>query len=176
MLVDLSANINEVEFDVLVSGRLSFEFFDIDQIISKGNVLLASSGKEFDVEDSFGKKISLQRMNLKKTLGIGEGMLNQIDNTLDLISDEDLISSKSSISIKAETIDIPVGLSARERNALKRKSKQSSSKAILDEKKPKLETHIEDMDVKETEDPDVWPFQPIIDDVCVDLFKYFLLI
>lgn len=99
-----NSELPESEFQALVSERLSFETYDVDKVIKNGMKLLASSGKEFDMEitGTSRERMQQQKKNLKKRLGIGEGVLGEIDTTLDLITEEDLIIQTPQNTVKQE--------------------------------------------------------------------------
>lgn len=173
--------LSEEEMFALTSEKLNFESFEIDVVVKKGQQLLSSSGKEYDVWEesnstsSSKEKMQLQRKNLKKKLGISEGALGEIDNTLDLISDEDLIVKESKTEVKkADELEIPKGLSARERNALKRKARQKSVVTIKEEtkeKKIKLEANVDAVKEDEEDCESNWAFQNVVDDLSHDLLN-----
>ncbi|KAG0345016.1 TATA-binding protein-associated factor mot1 [Podila humilis] len=132
------ANIDASKYD-----RLSFSNFDISAVIQNGKLLLGSAGKEYDLDLSDldpAERLAIQRKNLAANLGI---MTTQFMD-VDLVDDTDISGVKSSpVSIKKEQPTTPSagpskapipspgtpdessleGLSARERNKLKRRAK-----------------------------------------------------
>ncbi|KAI9598492.1 hypothetical protein BDF19DRAFT_393058 [Syncephalis fuscata] len=130
--------------------RLAFATFDLDEVMRSGRRLLASAGKEYDV-DLVGldmeERLAAQRRDLKRTLGIGSQFMD-----MDLMDETDLnlpgVSSAINISRDAsngngdgsssrdqDKINASVkleetnplnnpNLSKRELNALKRRLKQ----------------------------------------------------
>jgi TATA-binding protein-associated factor len=55
-------------------GKLSFEGFDLDQILDYGTPLLASAGKEFEMdweEMDPKERLRIQKQQLKQRLGLG---------------------------------------------------------------------------------------------------------
>ncbi|KAJ3416125.1 btaf1 RNA polymerase II, B-TFIID transcription factor-associated, 170kDa [Chytridiales sp. JEL 0842] len=134
-------------------GRLLFDSFDIDAAVRNGSPLLASSGVEYDVDFTNmdpKERIALQKKLLKQSLGQGAEFMKLVD----LVSEADL---KVEFNKPAPPVKEPAlpkqllefgggakiddsdprlaGLSARERNAMKRKlkleakNKQSKEKA-----------------------------------------------
>lgn len=144
---------------------LNFSSLDISNVVQSGSFLLASSGKEFDATFSNldpRERILLQKKQLKERLGIGTEFMD------DLLDDTDVLGSNTDLNIKQESRpnsanstlnqqksvqdifesakikqekefeDSLAGLSARERNRLKRK-KRLGGKAGNDRTvKPKI--------------------------------------
>lgn len=115
---------------------LQFNTFDLDKLMRDGAMLFASSGDEYKVNDI---DIATQRARLKADLGLDERFAADGD-TLGL-RDEDLINrpakqssadlSVSDMSIERPTADFvaemsAAGVSARERNRLKRVAKRKA--------------------------------------------------
>ena len=155
--------ISNDSFLSLTNGYLNTEF-DFENLVKNGTKLLGSSGKEYDVDYSLMSRkdrLKFEKANAKKKLGLD----NAFDDT-DLIQEEDFI-------IPQETkIEIPNGLSARERNALKRKARkeQKTKKAFspVKIKKPKIERK-EPKDIPEYKS--IWLFQQICDELSSDLLS-----
>eukprot|EP00884_Botryococcus_braunii_P013722 jgi/Botrbrau1/22350/Bobra.0002s0028.1 len=116
---------------------------DIGHVLKQGTLLLASGGEEFETGDeglTKAERLAKQRANLKKRLGLAKGMEGLID-TADLVKDDDLLAGEE-ISRRGSTVGTPreplkeavqlveemTGLSARERNQLKRKMRRDSSR------------------------------------------------
>ncbi|GAX73980.1 hypothetical protein CEUSTIGMA_g1430.t1 [Chlamydomonas eustigma] len=123
------------------SGNASFKEFNLKQILESGSALLASGGQEYDMLDDPNltrqQKIEKQRKQLKRRLGLDKGLEELLD-TNEFLIDEDLDISGSfsdprlgtpgsaGAPIKQQASDLlqgMEGLSARERNRLKRKAK-----------------------------------------------------
>ncbi|KAJ3402488.1 hypothetical protein CcCBS67573_g02282 [Chytriomyces confervae] len=122
------------------TDRLSFDSFDMDAVIKNGAPLLASQGAEFDVDFTgldARERLALQKKMVKQRLGMEAQIMD-----LDLINEGDLKMEPNakgimSPSVKEESVPkqlLEIGkssdndpslsnLSARERNALKRKLK-----------------------------------------------------
>ncbi|KAG0170991.1 TATA-binding protein-associated factor mot1 [Apophysomyces sp. BC1034] len=125
--------------------KLSFSQFDLSSVLSHGKLLLGSAGKEYDIDFSDmtpQERLEMQRRNLRERLGLGSQFMD-----VDLVDDTDLDARKSSIRKKqisptptptSSTHQPPptptpavqeinmAGLSARERNMLKRKMKNDA--------------------------------------------------
>ncbi|KAF9583392.1 TATA-binding protein-associated factor mot1, partial [Lunasporangiospora selenospora] len=119
--------------------RLSFSNLDISTVLQNGKLLLGSAGKEYDLDLSDldpAERLALQRKNLAANLGI---MTTQFMD-VDLVDDADISGPKTpAITIKQEQPSASMGkalpspglpneaemegLSARERNKLKRRAK-----------------------------------------------------
>ncbi|KAF8933060.1 TATA-binding protein-associated factor mot1 [Dissophora ornata] len=127
--------------------RLSFSNFDISQVIQNGKLLLGSAGKEYDLDLSDldpAERLAIQRKNLATNLGLMTSQFMDVD----LVDESDISGPKpSTISPKQEQSPTPSasgssgfikppmpspgpqseagmeGLSARERNKLKRRAK-----------------------------------------------------
>eukprot|EP00192_Tetraselmis_astigmatica_P001352 CAMPEP_0117692082 /NCGR_PEP_ID=MMETSP0804-20121206/26113_1 /TAXON_ID=1074897 /ORGANISM="Tetraselmis astigmatica, Strain CCMP880" /LENGTH=1797 /DNA_ID=CAMNT_0005505457 /DNA_START=126 /DNA_END=5519 /DNA_ORIENTATION=+ len=120
------------------AAGFSFETFNMQQVLERGTPLLASGGQEYDAwrEELAGatpeERLEKERKHLKKRLGLGQGM-NSFMDTKDLVADEDLIASSTVSEADAagagkqqasQLVDeMAGGMSARERNRLKRKAK-----------------------------------------------------
>ncbi|KAI7882056.1 hypothetical protein K492DRAFT_145458 [Lichtheimia hyalospora FSU 10163] len=127
--------------------KLAFDQFDLASVLAHGKLLLGSAGKEYDIDFSDmtpQERLELQRRNLKERLGLTSQFMD-----VDLVEDADLVTSKkqqgtkkpspspSSSTTSTATSAAPpptpavteinmAGLSARERNMLKRKMKQDA--------------------------------------------------
>ncbi|KAI8381200.1 uncharacterized protein BYT42DRAFT_598127 [Radiomyces spectabilis] len=131
--------------------KLTFDQFDLASVLQHGKLLLGSAGKEYDIDFSDmtpEERLQLQRRNLRERLGLGSQFMD-----VDLLDDADLDTRKhgkkpahspspspsnSSTTSTANTATAPVaptpaiaeinmaGLSARERNMLKRKMKNDA--------------------------------------------------
>ncbi|KAG0337819.1 TATA-binding protein-associated factor mot1, partial [Podila horticola] len=122
--------------------RLSFSNIDISAVLQNGKLLLGSAGKEYDLDLSDldpAERLAIQRKNLAANLGI---MTTQFID-VDLVDDSDISGPKNTPPIKKEQASTPAagpsklpppspgvpdeasmeGLSARERNKLKRRAK-----------------------------------------------------
>jgi TATA-binding protein-associated factor len=102
----------------MVDLLLDFNQFDLINVLEKGSQLLSSAGKEFDseiVESDPHKRLLLQKSLLKERLGLASSFVEL-----------DLVAEDVPVPIKSEVVEDPfAGLSARERNQLKRKLKQA---------------------------------------------------
>ncbi|KAF9103655.1 TATA-binding protein-associated factor mot1 [Mortierella sp. AM989] len=127
--------------------RLSFSNFDISQVIQNGKLLLGSAGKEYDLDLSDldpAERLAIQRKNLAANLGLMTSQFMDVD----LVDESDISGPKiHTVPVKQEqpptltastssgfprpslpspaiTNDVDMdGLSARERNKLKRRAK-----------------------------------------------------
>ncbi|KAG0310055.1 TATA-binding protein-associated factor mot1 [Dissophora globulifera] len=127
--------------------RLSFSNFDISQVLQNGKLLLGSAGKEYDLDLSDldpAERLAIQRKNLAANLGLMTSQFMDVD----LVDESDISGPKApttpvkqeqpstpSISSGSATAKQPLlspaipneadmeGLSARERNKLKRRAK-----------------------------------------------------
>ncbi|KAF9286646.1 TATA-binding protein-associated factor mot1 [Linnemannia elongata] len=127
--------------------RLSFSSFDISQVLQNGKLLLGSAGKEYDLDLSDldpAERLAIQRKNLSANLGLMTSQFMDVD----LVDESDISAPKAqSASVKKEESPTPAssasqtgskqplaspaiqndvdmdGLSARERNKLKRRAK-----------------------------------------------------
>ncbi|KAI9288630.1 hypothetical protein BC943DRAFT_288000 [Umbelopsis sp. AD052] len=133
---------------------LSFATFDLSSVLVHGKLLLGSAGKEYDIDMSDmtpQERLALQRKNLKERLGLGSQFMD-----VDLLDDFDVSSEaiKDTPSAKSTMPPPPIqksqpetpppattpavaqinmaGLSARERNMLKRKMKQDAKNKSKD--------------------------------------------
>ncbi|KAI8338754.1 hypothetical protein BC941DRAFT_469857 [Chlamydoabsidia padenii] len=127
-------------------NKLGFNQFDLASVLQHGKTLLGSAGKEYDIDLSDmtpQERLEMQRRNLRERLGLGSQFMD-----VDLLDDADLDTKKKGDSVSsspspstsnshASTINdqapTPVvqeinmaGLSARERNMLKRKMKMDA--------------------------------------------------
>ena len=128
-------------------GGLLFSSFDLHNLLKTGECLMASAGKEFDVEKVEGEqsneKMAQHRQQLNKKLGLdlAEKLGFASDNFID---DEDFVDSverqderkQKASDILAAEIKAVTGqenLSARELNRLKRKAKQEAKASMKTE-------------------------------------------
>ncbi|CAO3582227.1 unnamed protein product [Absidia cylindrospora] len=133
-------------------NKLRFNQFNLASVLQHGKTLLGSAGKEYDIDLSDmtpQERLEMQRRNLRERLGLGSQFMD-----VDLLDDTDLDTKKkvksspssspspsNSTSTTASTSTTPVttpaptpavqeinmaGLSARERNMLKRKMKMDA--------------------------------------------------
>ncbi|KAH8236804.1 hypothetical protein KR026_011206 [Drosophila bipectinata] len=136
---------------------LSFDEFDLQQILHKGARLIGSEGNEFDVqeeqpasgggaeEQSLASRLSRQRAVLNDKLGLTTAAKLGV-NLTDMITDEDVALSRSGASYNVNAEKLPVEhilnikssngagsgqaqLSCREMNRAKRKARQNTSSA-----------------------------------------------
>ncbi|KAI1306108.1 TATA-binding protein-associated factor mot1 [Mortierella claussenii] len=127
--------------------RLSFVNFDISQVLQNGKLLLGSAGKEYDLDLSDldpAERLAIQRKNLAANLGLMTSQFMDVD----LVDESDISGPKTpTLPLKQERVSTPSaststgptrpslpspglpgetdleGLSARERNKLKRRAK-----------------------------------------------------
>ncbi|KAG0053998.1 TATA-binding protein-associated factor mot1 [Gryganskiella cystojenkinii] len=121
--------------------RLAFNNFDIGQVLQNGKLLLGSAGKEYDLDLSDldpAERLAIQRKNLATNLGLMTSQFMDVD----LMDESDISAPKT--PMKQEQPPTPAavgsskapmaspgipngadmeGLSARERNKLKRQAK-----------------------------------------------------
>ncbi|KAJ3027148.1 UNVERIFIED_CONTAM: btaf1 RNA polymerase II, B-TFIID transcription factor-associated, 170kDa [Siphonaria sp. JEL0065] len=137
-----SVSSNEGQPQEADDDRLAFSGFDIAAVVANARPLLSSGGKEFDVDLaslSAKDRVLKQKQLVKQRLGIGiEARFMDVD----LVNDNDLTVKLESAASpaarevpkqlleigKASSSDNMEGLSARERNALKRKAKLEAKK------------------------------------------------
>lgn len=110
---------------------MSFDTFNVTRVLDNGKKLLASGGEEFDInldEMPLAERLAFQRAQLKQNLGM-VGQFGGDDD--DLISDEDLVmhtkleQAKKEEEVKREAeVENTEGMSARQRNAAKRRAKK----------------------------------------------------
>ncbi|KAG0207805.1 TATA-binding protein-associated factor mot1 [Mortierella sp. GBA30] len=129
--------------------RLAFSDFDISQVLQNGKLLLGSAGKEYDLDLSDldpAERLAIQRKNLAANLGLMTSQFMDVD----LVDESDISGPKTpSLPTKHERPPTPTaasatavaaskppvsspstpneasmeGLSARERNKMKRRAK-----------------------------------------------------
>jgi len=133
---------------------LSFDEFDLQQILHKGARLIGSEGNEFDVQEeqpasgggdeerSLASRLSRQRAALNDKLGLTTAAKLGV-NLTDMITDEDVAIARSGSSYNVNAEKLPVEhilnikpaangsaqapLSCREMNRAKRKARQNTS-------------------------------------------------
>ncbi|XP_060522113.1 TATA-binding protein-associated factor 172 [Cylas formicarius] len=174
-------------------GRLRFEQFDMAKVLANSSHLMASEGKEFDVEEDSALGVDIkermikQRQLLNSKLGLDVAAKIGLD-TSTLFSNEDLLTGKAdSNDVTADVINKkPVkdviscgneGLSSREINRAKRKARQATYRQHSngdepDTKKIKTEekTAIIQYDL-EAGDQGEWPLEWFCDQLSQDLFS-----
>ncbi|XP_063444326.1 TATA-binding protein-associated factor 172-like [Mytilus trossulus] len=125
-----------------VTGKLLFSQFDLRKVLVHGTSLLSTEEKQFELGEEFSglddkEKLSRQRQMLNKKLGLDMAGSLKLGLDGDLFSDEDLKSGlttsydntikqeKTCVSeiIKQQLMDVTSGMSARERNRAKRRTK-----------------------------------------------------
>ncbi|KAK9823112.1 hypothetical protein WJX72_000353 [[Myrmecia] bisecta] len=179
--------------------RVAAGDFSVKEVLEKGTALLASAGQEFDEAEEAAtaqERLVMQRRNLKKRLGLG-GQMDALLDTADLVNDEDLLvetrrNSQHGASVSksqqgaSELLDQMAGLSARERNKLKRQMKRSGSarlESLPSAKRTKAGPGPEAAAVPTAEANNAkgdaeawkgivggsWPFQALYDQLCLDV-------
>lgn len=124
-------------------GRLRFEQFDMSKVLANSTHLMASEGKEFDVEEDSAlgldvkERMAKQRQQLNCRLGLDVAAKVGFDTT-SLFTNEDLADHADKTGDKnCEIVKKPVkevicsvteGLSCREMNRAKRKARQAVNK------------------------------------------------
>ncbi|KAK9916950.1 hypothetical protein WJX75_009151 [Coccomyxa subellipsoidea] len=184
-------------------GALSLEAFDLERVLQMGTPLLASGGQEYDVADdptlSHSDRLAKQRKNIKTRLGLG-GPVDQLMDTVDLIKDEDLVSASGTAAAKGShqqkdasaLLSEMTGLSARERNKLKRdlkrkgssllqsqaslsQAKRSKADAQAPAQEPSAEAAAAAAEETAAAWQDIisgrWPFAALCDQMCVDVLS-----
>ncbi|EFA08205.1 TATA-binding protein-associated factor 172-like Protein [Tribolium castaneum] len=182
-------------------GRLRFHQFDMDKVLKNSTHLMASEGKEFDLEEDSStdirEKMAKQRQILNARLGLEVAGRFGID-TSNLFSNEDLIVSMPDNCEKNNEISrkplrdlissVSEGLSSREMNRAKRKARQAVYKQRSrdpeettsngdepEKKRIKIEVKDESnssMDVPEIDlDSGDWPLEWFCDSLSQDLFS-----
>ncbi|RIB21561.1 hypothetical protein C2G38_2134285 [Gigaspora rosea] len=120
-------------------NKYSFENFDISSVLQNGKTLLGSAGKEYDLDLSDldpAQRLALQHKNLRERLGLGGEFMD-----VDILDDVDLSGTTQTQNTQVNKVEstsiqpprspiLPpedmAGLSARERNKLKRKAKNDA--------------------------------------------------
>ncbi|KNC54357.1 TATA-binding protein-associated factor 172 [Thecamonas trahens ATCC 50062] len=191
------------------SRLLSFDSFDIDAVLANARPLAGSAGQEYDLDPrslsaNRATRLAAAREALNMRLGLGDSTIGG-DMFADMIADDDLEmkattqpagSSASSAPAAEEVIADLDGLSARERNQLKRDARRkraretgavSSVMAPPTKKTKKLARKravagnkivveaVDDDDPAATEweqyaTPE-WPFEPLTDELLYDIFN-----
>lgn len=130
---------------------LSFDEFDLQQILNKGARLIGSEGNEFDVQEeqpasgggaedqNLASRLSRQRAVLNDKLGLTTAAKLGV-NLTDMITDEDVALSRGGTNYNVNAEKLPVEhilnikssngqnqLSCREMNRAKRKARQNTS-------------------------------------------------
>jgi TATA-binding protein-associated factor len=123
---------------------LDFDEFDITTVLKNGAILLASEGSEFDLDLSHvdpKERVQLQKKQIKQKLGLGSEFID-----MEILTDADLVvqsaldpaktgkqaaeileeATRAKLQGKEEDTVNLEGLSARERNRLKRKAKMAA--------------------------------------------------
>ncbi|KAI8915574.1 SNF2 family N-terminal domain-containing protein [Gorgonomyces haynaldii] len=177
---------------------LRFSSFNITQVVDRGEPLVASQGKEFDVDLSDmdpKERLALQKKRLRERLGLGTQFMD-----VDFFDEQDVkmevqpqqksnkISLQQASQVKKEPTSEPdpfAGLSARERAQMKRKARMQGKKGSQPApditsssamKKRKLDESVvvQHKDVTELgvySSGDEWPFEGICEQLCLDLFS-----
>lgn len=116
-----------------IESGLQFDSFDLDKLLRQGAMLFASSGEEYKGVDT---DVAAQRARLKADLGLDDRFSNGGDMLG--LRDEDLVTHQSNAPVQtngAEHTTAPAeciaemsnsGISARERNRLKRMAKRKA--------------------------------------------------
>ncbi|KAI8898633.1 SNF2 family N-terminal domain-containing protein [Globomyces pollinis-pini] len=121
---------------------LSFDALDMNMVLENGRPLLASSGDEFDMDDwkdlDPKQRLALQKKRLMERLGLASQFMDvdflletdaTIDTTKEVKKEKEsvlsIVESSKAKSDKPEE-DIFAGMSAREKNQLKRRMKQAA--------------------------------------------------
>lgn len=179
-------------------GRLRFNEFDLMKVLSKSMYLMASEGKEFDLDEELNamdpkERIIKQRQILNSKLGLDVAANMGIDSS-GLFSNEDFelkIDTEKVADVRRPLQEfistVSEQLSCRERNRAKRKARQAVNKqrsqdAVVetttngdepDRKKIKVEVKEENFDSNnEIEIPDgEWPLEWFCDQLMQDLFS-----
>ncbi|ENN71273.1 hypothetical protein HUJ04_007705 [Dendroctonus ponderosae] len=123
-------------------GRLRFEEFDMSKVLANSSHLMASEGKEFDLEEDSAmglevkERLAKQRQLLNSRLGLDVAAKIGFD-TCSLFTTEDLMTNVDKTDSTPICMKIPVkdvicnsaeGLSCREMNRAKRKARQAVNK------------------------------------------------
>ncbi|KAJ8933842.1 hypothetical protein NQ314_013764 [Rhamnusium bicolor] len=182
-------------------GRLRFEQFDMTKVLANSTHLMASEGKEFDLEEdpTLGidtkERMAKQRQLLNTRLGLDMAAKIGLDTT-SLFTNEDLVANEkqdstldNSVVIRKNVQEIiscgNEGLSSREMNRAKRKARQAINKQRSREAaeenngeepdKKKIKTEIkEEYTIQydlEAGDAGDWPLESFCDQLSQDLFS-----
>jgi TATA-binding protein-associated factor len=87
---------NSISIGKGASFGLTFADFDIQQVLERGAPLLASKGKEYDIDESkytHAERVQRARQNLKKRLGLSEGVPGM--DLDDMVGDADIVFTSS---------------------------------------------------------------------------------
>ncbi len=163
---------------------LSFESLDVTRIMASGTLLFGSTGDEYAVVDG---DIAGQRARLRKDLGIDDRFTSGGAEGFGL-KDEDLNTyfeaKKEEARPVGEVINAMAGISARERNRLKREAKKRAKTGGAMRPLKRMRSEAEtfslkemrdsaqadgDDDVEESFGPEWWEFQPTIEALKRDL-------
>ncbi|XP_050311061.1 TATA-binding protein-associated factor 172 isoform X6 [Anthonomus grandis grandis] len=135
---------NDVGVSASCVGRLRFDQFDMEKVLAKSSHLMASEGKEFDLEEDSAlgldlkERLAKQRQSLNSKLGL-DGAAKIGFDTASLFSNEDLIAhmDKTDPRNDCNPEKMPVGdvicggategLSCREMNRARRMARQAAS-------------------------------------------------
>lgn len=181
--------------DVVDESRLTFDTFDLNNVLFKGARLLGSEGSEFDMLDETNDpgdlrdRLTRQRTLLSEKLGLNAGI--KID---ELISIDDM-----TVKTEVKTVELlPIGeildstqtLSSREKNREKRKarrqlsnplnnlttsSRRSSCSSIDEPDKKRVKVEIKEESVPDGTgswgDAIDWPLETFCSKLFVDLFN-----
>ncbi|KAF7266582.1 hypothetical protein GWI33_020089 [Rhynchophorus ferrugineus] len=180
-------------------GRLQFEQFNMANVLTNSSHLMASEGKEFDLEEDSAigldikERLARQRQLLNAKLGLNVAVKIGLD-PFTLFSNEDLsinvdkteTNEKTPPVVKESVTNViskVQGLSSREMNRAKRKARQAVNKQrsrdVGDDtsgdepEKKKLKTEIKEENIMydiETESNE-WPLEWFCDQLSQDLFS-----
>ncbi|EPZ32387.1 SNF2-related domain-containing protein [Rozella allomycis CSF55] len=141
-------------------GRLTFEAYDLERVLNDGKLLVASSGDEYDQDVSeLTADLKEQRKMMMQRLGLGAQFMESLVEESDFVKVEE----------DEERVEME-GLSARERNRLKRmkknKKRVNAEELMKVGKKAKTEEGEGEMKGEDGE----WKFQRLCEEFCVEIF------
>ena len=101
---------------------------DLKAEISGRRALLASAGSEFDLDltISAAERLKISRANVKKSLGLMEGVAGMEELERELVKDEDLNVAVEAVKPAEPAVSTTTEMSARERSMMKRKARMAS--------------------------------------------------
>ncbi|KAI9096118.1 hypothetical protein DFS34DRAFT_154547 [Phlyctochytrium arcticum] len=140
------SNVPDLSGDDDEEGLLKFESFEIVTVVQRGESLLSSAGREFDIDLSHmdpKERIALQKKELKKRLGMGTEFMRDLLDESDVATNTKNGSATTSaprqsaqqlldstVKVKQDTEEDPAmaGMSARMKASLKRKMRMTGGK------------------------------------------------
>ncbi len=165
-------------------GLLTFETFDLKKVLAEGEGLAAARTQEEDSAAAAEQDVEKQREELNKSLGLDVAAKLGV-KTDDIFSNDDLTAGKKPVNRSngaspdnSTVASASAGLSARERNRLKRTLAKQKSAAAAEAKRrrcaPKLykaPQEAKDDSSPPEEGESGWPLQGFCSHLMSDLFE-----